>query len=171
MKNVNMQNNYHFTDHGGFTLIEVLVAMVILSIGIFALYSMQISSVRTNYFAGSLSQAANYSSSQLETLLQLIYNDELISKRKDGKPIRKYKNASATDPNYGVSADNFGLDNVAENTADHWRKTEDRRFTMTYNVVEDFPIKGIKKIRAHTQDNAPGSRRPVVFDLLKNDNI
>lgn len=60
-------NNPHNTK--GFTLIEVLIAMVILTIGILTLYSMQIGAIKGNSTANSITTVASIARDQMEQIL------------------------------------------------------------------------------------------------------
>src|SRR5512136_1546876 len=53
----------------GFTLIEVLVAVVILVFGLLAVGSMQISAIRGNFMGGNTSIALSLASEKMEDLL------------------------------------------------------------------------------------------------------
>jgi len=53
----------------GFTLIEVLVAVVILVFGLLAVGSMQISAIRGNFMSGNTSMAISLASEKMEDLL------------------------------------------------------------------------------------------------------
>lgn len=59
----------------GFTLIEALVAMVILVIGILSLYTMQTTSVRGNATAFGLTSAATWATERIERLFTEKYDD------------------------------------------------------------------------------------------------
>ena len=59
----------------GFTILEVLMAASILTIGILTVASMQISSIRGNAFAGKVTEATTWAGRQLEILQSLPYND------------------------------------------------------------------------------------------------
>lgn len=59
----------------GFTLIEVMIALAIFSIGLLAVYSMQISSVRGNAVARDLSDNVSIASARAEALIALPYED------------------------------------------------------------------------------------------------
>jgi prepilin-type N-terminal cleavage/methylation domain-containing protein len=63
----------------GFTLIEVLFAMAILTIGILTVASMQISSIRGNAFAGKVTEATTWAGRQLEILQSLPFDDSDLS--------------------------------------------------------------------------------------------
>jgi type IV pilus modification protein PilV len=59
---------------GGFTLIEVLVAIVILTFGLLAVGSMQVSAIRGNFMGGNTSIALSLASEKMEALLNADYN-------------------------------------------------------------------------------------------------
>jgi type IV pilus modification protein PilV len=58
---------------GGFTLIEVMIALVIFSFGILGLYAMQISSVNGNSAARKRTEAVSWAANQMEILLETPY--------------------------------------------------------------------------------------------------
>jgi type IV pilus modification protein PilV len=53
----------------GFTLIEVLIAVVILTVGLLAVGTMQISAIRGNFMSGNTSIALSLASEKMEDLL------------------------------------------------------------------------------------------------------
>ena len=59
----------------GFTILEVLMAVSILTVAILTVASMQISSIRGNAFAGKVTEATTLAGRQLEILQSLPYND------------------------------------------------------------------------------------------------
>ena len=64
----------------GFTLVEVLVGLVILAIGLLAIASMQVTSVRGNFFSHYLTQASYVGQDRLELLDNLSYSSaELLA--------------------------------------------------------------------------------------------
>ena len=58
----------------GFTLIEMLVALVLLAIGLLAIAGMQLNSVKGNFFSSNLTQASVMGQDRLEALRQLDIN-------------------------------------------------------------------------------------------------
>jgi len=58
----------------GFTLIEVLVAIVILTVGLLAVGTMQISAIRGNFMSGNTSIALSLASEKMEDLLNKDFN-------------------------------------------------------------------------------------------------
>jgi prepilin-type N-terminal cleavage/methylation domain-containing protein len=60
--------------NSGFTLIEALIAMVILTIGILGTMAMQTTSIRGNYRASTMSRASSNASGMLEYLRSMPFN-------------------------------------------------------------------------------------------------
>jgi type IV pilus assembly protein PilV len=63
----------------GFTLTEVLIALVILAIGILAISAMQITSIKSGYFSSHVTQATIFAQDKLEYLKNLSYKDSDLS--------------------------------------------------------------------------------------------
>ena len=63
----------------GWTLIEVLVAIVILCVGLLAVGTMQISAIRGNFMGGNTSIALTLASQKMEDLLNRNYTDADLS--------------------------------------------------------------------------------------------
>ena len=68
-----MRNN--IKRQSGFTLIEVMIALVILAAGILALATMQIVSIRTNAFSSEMTYATMLAQSRLEQIRNMPYSD------------------------------------------------------------------------------------------------
>jgi type II secretion system protein I len=64
---------------GGFTLIEVMIAMAIFAIGILAVFSMQITAINQNAAARMQTEATAIAAQQLELLMALPYDNQLLS--------------------------------------------------------------------------------------------
>lgn len=63
----------------GFSLIEVLIALIFLAIGILAIASLQITSVRGNFFSNNLMQATYVAQDRLEFLKSLPYDSSRLA--------------------------------------------------------------------------------------------
>lgn len=63
----------------GFSLIEVLIALTFLAIGLLAIASLQVTSVRGNFFSNNLMQATYVAQDRLEYLKSLRFDDPLLS--------------------------------------------------------------------------------------------
>lgn len=59
----------------GFTLIELMIALVILAVGILALATMQIVSIRTNAFSTEMTYATMLAQSEFEEFRNMAYDD------------------------------------------------------------------------------------------------
>ncbi len=57
----------------GFSLIEVLIAMAILTISIFGLYSLQVTNIQRNNKGNAITSASTWGTDQVEYLLALDY--------------------------------------------------------------------------------------------------
>lgn len=66
-----LPNNTYQEQPQGFTLIEVLVAMVILTIGILSLYTLQMASIKGNSASNVLTTASTWATDHMEYLLAL----------------------------------------------------------------------------------------------------
>ena len=59
----------------GFTLLEVVVALIILAVGLLAIGAMQITSTKGGYFSSHVTQATFLAQDRLENLKNLSYGD------------------------------------------------------------------------------------------------
>ena len=71
-QNIIMSQVAHKSERG-FTLVEIMVAVVVLSIGLLASASMQLSAVHVNSSANGMTAATNLAQSRLEELMALQY--------------------------------------------------------------------------------------------------
>ncbi len=63
----------------GFTLVEFLVALVIFSVGILGVQSMQLTSIKGNSKSNRITEASNVAVDHLETFLTLDYSDPKLA--------------------------------------------------------------------------------------------
>jgi type IV pilus assembly protein PilV len=63
----------------GFSLVEVLIALIFLAIGLLAIASLQITSVRGNFFSNNLMQATYVAQDRLEFLQNLPYDSSRLN--------------------------------------------------------------------------------------------
>jgi type IV pilus modification protein PilV len=96
----------------GWTLIEVLIAIVILTVGLLGVGSMQISAIRGNFMSGNTSIALTLASEKMEDLFNRDFNDPVVA---DGNASNNGSLSSMTnvdhqenvDPDGTVSAGGF----------------------------------------------------------------
>jgi type IV pilus assembly protein PilV len=155
------------TNEKGFTLIEALCAMVILSIGIFSFYSLQISSIQGNAKANRITTAATLNAAQIEKMVGMLFSDATLVDT-NGNGTGQDTNADGEDNDGG----GFGLDDTTGGTtADGSLTTSDGHYILYWNVAADVPMKNLKTIRIHVRDTQQTLSRPVTLTYIKDDII
>jgi prepilin-type N-terminal cleavage/methylation domain-containing protein len=155
-------------NESGFTLIESMVALAVLSIGIVVMYAMQTGSVRGNYLAQNITTASAWAVERMEEINGLDYDDDLLDDRNnDGTGQDTNGNGKDDDDDVLGAVDNilnFGLDQNTTATAD-FTNTDLSGFTMHYNIAVDHPLEKMKIIRVIVVRNA--DQQQLVFDYAK----
>ena len=94
------------TDQGGFTLLEAIIAMFLLTVGILAAAAMQGSAIRASTTAYERSEANNIALTMMETLQHLKFEDKALAKATYDPADEKYRNPSGgEDPEDNIKAD------------------------------------------------------------------
>ncbi|MBM9535541.1 prepilin-type N-terminal cleavage/methylation domain-containing protein [Desulfobulbus alkaliphilus] len=145
------------TDNKGFTLIEVLIAIFIFSVGILGVATLQITSIQGNSNARQISEATNAITDRIEALLALDYNDPLLDDT-NGNGTNKDLNGDGIDD----SGENFGLDDFG--TPDHGPVAVGA-YTIRWNIAIDYPLTNTKTIRVIVEP--PGRVPNFSFDMVK----
>jgi prepilin-type N-terminal cleavage/methylation domain-containing protein len=70
----------------GFTLIEILIAITILTVGLLGVASMQVSAIRGNDFSASVTTGLCLAEDRMEELMRRPYSDDLLADLQD-KPL------------------------------------------------------------------------------------
>ncbi|MFC1823194.1 prepilin-type N-terminal cleavage/methylation domain-containing protein [Thermodesulfobacteriota bacterium] len=127
MKIIGNQRELKCDEDKGFTILEVLFAVSILSVGLLALASMQVSSIRGNAFAGNTSLGTTWGTDRIEKLINLAnedYNDSLlVDSDGDG---------------------DGGLDDATDATADH--KDTQGDYSIYWNISSNSLINNTKTV-------------------------
>lgn len=144
-----------YKNESAFSLIEVMVALVVLAIGVLAVSTMQISSLRGNSRANTVTSVADWTTSQIEQVMSLPYDDPLLD---DTQPLQ------------GLGA------NTVANSDSGAVNSPDGRYTIFWNVAIDLPMENTKTIQVFALDNGLLENgalyvNPVVFQYVKNGNI
>lgn len=135
----------------GFTLIEVMIAMLLLTIGILAAGTMQISSLDGNSRANRLTQASTWAGDKIEALMSRSYDDSLL---------KEVNTAGSAGLN---CTDTTGTPACL---ADHTQPSTNG-FTVFWNVADDFPIKDSKTIRVIVRRSDRNTTKTVAVDYIK----
>jgi len=136
----------------GFTLLEVVIALALFTIGIIATYSMQVAAINTNTSANNLTSASNWARDRIERLLDSPYDcnpfqpncHDLDDVNGDGTD----QDLAGDDGIDDVGPDtNFGLNNATPATADGSATSPDGYHTILWNVAVNTPVNNTKTIR------------------------
>lgn len=154
----------HLSNQNGFTLVEVMVAMVVFAIGILTLNLMQTSAIDGNASANRMTNAATWASDRVEQIFALEYDDALLADT-DGDGT-----GEDTDATPGVDDDggNFGLGDDNTTSADHnFSSPDGGEYTVLWNVAVDEPMPDMKTIHIIVQRNDLGVSKSITFEYMK----
>lgn len=160
----------------GFTLIEAVVAMAVLTIGILALYTMQVSAIQGNSTASQITRAATDGANNLENIFVMDYDDDVNDLDGDGTN-------QDNGPNDGVddNGGNFGLQDTqccpdgndpfgnpvagCVGVADGCAQGQDG-YAVYWNVAVDEPIVDTKRVVVSVVRTDRGVRKNVEFEYI-----
>lgn len=139
----------------GYTLIEVMIAIAIFSIGFLAVGSMQIRATRTGLNSRNQTTVLSIAKDRAEELETLPYTHADLA----GSVAPGTMHAPAADVD-GIDNDENGIvDDEAPGTG---------HITITWRVIDDQPIAGTKSIRVTVNRTAgAGSQRDATLDFIK----
>jgi prepilin-type N-terminal cleavage/methylation domain-containing protein len=78
-RNDGMKRKFCLRRQEGWTLIEILIAIVVLTVGLLAVGTMQISAIRGNFMGGNTSIALTLASEKMEDLINRNYDDPVLN--------------------------------------------------------------------------------------------
>jgi len=129
-----------------FTLIEVLIAMLVLAVGILAVTNMELVSMRTNSRSAAMTEATSLARTTMDRLLNLDFDAaELVDTNNDG-----------TD----------GLSDATTATADFYQAAG--RYDVFWNVAESQPVNNCKTIQVNVIWVFGGETKSTNFSSVKN---
>jgi type IV pilus assembly protein PilV len=118
-------------NQSGFTLLEVLIAISILTVGLLGVAQMQIMGIRGNYFSGNTTAALTLAEEKMEDLLGKSYTDDSL---KDDEPGNNANLTSITTIDH------------AENVNEDGQPVAGGFYRRIWNVADDTPILGTKTV-------------------------
>ncbi len=135
-------------NQNGFTLIEVLCALLVLAIGILGVAVLQNISIEGNSNAIRLTTAATWGGDAIETLMARPYDHgDLVDDNNDGITGLNFTDTP------GSPADGGPL--VHGN------------FTIFWNVADNYPVFGTKTMRVLARRQEKGTLRTVTLNFVK----
>ena len=149
-------------NQNGFTLVELLIALVIFAVGILGVGTMQITSIKGNSKGRLISEASNLAADRIEIFMSLDYNDSDLNDG-DGDGTDQDSDSNGTDDD----GDNFGLDDMTTATADGADDSNgDGVNDIFWNVAIDYPEANMKTINVFV--DPPGNNtRFVEMSIVK----
>ncbi len=172
-----MINLYSMQNQSGFTLLEVLIAVAILTIGILSVNAMQVTSINGNSSANNMTKSTNLASDYLEKMLNMPFDSGTNGTDDDGdgatdEPDEKFddgtgaNNGSAGLDDNGLDDDNDGaIDEAGELFANRYKPfvigstdgfvpSSDGKYNVFWNVADNYPQNNMKTIRVFVQNNS-----------------
>jgi len=125
----------------GFTLLEIVIALFVFSIGILGLSTMQLTSLKGNSKAARITEASNSAADQIETFMILDYTDAELNDD-DGDGTDQDADMDGVDDDGG----NFGLDDL-ESPDGQKDRDNDGVDDVFWNVAIDHPTQNTKTIK------------------------
>ena len=139
----------------GYTLMEVLIAIAIFSIGFLAVGSMQIMAMRTGVNSRNQTTVLSIAKDRAEELEALPYTHADLA------------GSAAPGTTHAPAADIDGIDNDENGIVDD-EAAGTGHVTITWNVIDDQPIPGTKSIRVMVNRTVgAGSQRNATLDFIK----
>ena len=165
----------------GFTLVEVMIAIVVFSIGFFAVAAMQTKAVNTNAGAFNITEATNLAETKMEELMILSFVDpDLTDTDGDGDATVEDADSDGDDDDdddgdpddddADGDGGNFGLDDTG---APGGPPGADRQqvmlnsYTVSWNIADSVPATNTKTIKVIVTWNGPGALNRVDIVSVK----
>lgn len=148
----------NFSDQSGFSLIEVLIAMVILAVGLLTLITMQTTGIKGNSKANSITVASDWGADRVEQLFAMSYTDGDLED--DGK----------VNNDKPWTSDGAGGLNNTDTTAlppDGEFTSPDGHYKVFWNIADNLVMENTKSIRVIIVRSDFGEERTVTMDYLK----
>jgi len=156
----------HAANQRGFTLIEALIAVVILVIGIVSLYAMQVGAIHGNARADSVSRLSSWASDRIEGILSDLTDqvkfEELKDTSGDGTNcldnngidpsghecgLNNPKTIDGHEPDYQQLGWNCAAYDGPQFRRSDCREAKDGSGLIFLNIANDVPAQGITTIR------------------------
>ena len=143
----------------GFSLVETLIAIVVLSVGLLAVSLLQIGAMKGNSNAIGRTMGVSLAQSYMDDLKSRSLDDPLLVDSGDNGDNLDDGQASGSSAPAPASADH----SAGQITAD-----DGRVYTVFWNVTDDVPVSGSKAVRVfvYWNDQRFGLSRVIVTSVL-----
>lgn len=143
----------------GFSLVETLIAIVVLSVGLLAVSLLQIGAMKGNSNAIGRTMGVSLAQSYMDDLKSRSLDDSLLVDNGDNGDNLNDGQASGGSAPVPASADH----SAGQITAD-----DGRAYTVFWNVADDVPVNGSKTVRVfvYWNDQRFGLSRVIVTSVL-----
>lgn len=141
----NTRRYQRLPENAGFTIIEVMIGILIFSIGVLSIFGMQMSGIRGNTTARHYTETATIGVDKIEELIALPYT---------------HPDLNDTDGDGGSGGD-LGLFDVTVGSADHFENDPEGRYTIFWNVAENDLVEHSKTVSVVILWNGIGMQRSV----------
>lgn len=155
---------YILNNRSGFTLLEVLIALFIFSIGILGVNAMQLTSIQGNGKANRITEASSVAADRIEQILSMPYDSDTNLIDDDGDGL--IDGADLKEQYVDVNANgNAGLNDLPPNTDVGPVPSVDGNYQIYWNVAEDYPLVNTKTVRIIV--DPPGNEPNVLMEIVK----
>jgi prepilin-type N-terminal cleavage/methylation domain-containing protein len=138
------------TQSRGYTIVEVMIALAVFSVGFLAYSGLQLSSSKGNLKSRWLTQAATYATDRIEMLLDLPFTDDDLAAGTHSPP----------DESDGIDNDNDGrVDEAGESGP----------LDISWTVTDDAPIMNVKTIDITITWTDPFRQNAISVEYYKAD--
>jgi type IV pilus assembly protein PilV len=131
----------HLSNQKGFTLLEILIAITILSVGLLALAEMTVYVIRSNAVGNKVTDATVMAQDKLEKLRNLAYSDTQLSNGGDNNDVSTdihSNTALFTSPDHTDTCDSSCSVTISKTPQRVWNVADD----MAFNT----PASGMKTV-------------------------
>ena len=151
-----------------FTLVELMIAIVVLSIGLLAAASMQITAVQMNSSANALTETVNIAQCRLEEVMALEYSTDFCDPGLIDDVLAG-NTELFTDLN-GNAVWDFGENFIDSNhngvwDAAHVDQNPPQGYTIAYSVTDSRPVEHSKLIRMYVTRN--DRKKTILLSCIK----
>ena len=127
----------HLSNQKGFTLLEILIAITILSVGLLALAEMTVYVIRSNTVGNKIAKATVMAEDKLEQLKKLGYSHTQLSNSGDNNDVSTNIHSNTalfTSPDHTNTCDSSCSVTISQTPQRVW------------NVADDTPASGMKTV-------------------------